>query len=178
MPTSAAIETAPREELEALQLERLQATLARIREHRGPVPEIAALDELQNLPFTVKDDLRNAYPLGLLTVPLSEIRRIHASSGTGGKPTVVGYTEHDLGVWSEVMARSLTMAGVRSDMVVHNAYGYGLFTGGLGFHHGAELCERRAIHQLVFGKFAGFVEGWNNFREEDHARSQLQAEPC
>jgi phenylacetate-CoA ligase len=138
VPTSAGIESAPREQLEALQLERLLATLARIREHRGPVPDIDTLDQLQELPFTVKDDLRNAYPLGLLTVPLSQIRRIHASSGTGGKPTVVGYTEHDLGVWSEVMARSLAMAGVRPGMVVHNAYGYGLFTGGLGFHQGAE----------------------------------------
>ncbi len=138
MPTSAAIERAPREQLEALQLERLRATLARVREHRGPVPEISSLDDLAELPFTVKDDLRNTYPLGLLTVPVSELRRIHASSGTGGKPTVVGYTEHDLGVWSEVMARSLAMAGVRPGMVVHNAYGYGLFTGGLGFHQGAE----------------------------------------
>jgi phenylacetate-CoA ligase len=138
VPTSAAIETAPREELEALQLERLQATLARIRAHRGPVAEIGSLAELAELPFTVKGDLRDAYPLGLLTVPMGEIRRIHASSGTGGKPTVVGYTKHDLGVWSEVMARSMTMAGVRPDMVMHNAYGYGLFTGGLGFHQGAE----------------------------------------
>jgi len=138
VPTSAAIETAPREALEALQLERLQTTLARIRAHRGPVPEIASLHDLQELPFTVKDDLRDAYPFGLLTVPLSEVRRIHASSGTGGKPTVVGYTEHDLGVWSEVMARAMTMAGVRPGMVMHNAYGYGLFTGGLGAHYGGE----------------------------------------
>jgi phenylacetate-CoA ligase len=133
VPTSGGIDRAPREELEALQLERLQATLAR----RG-MPQIASLDELAELPFTVKDDLREAYPFGLLTVPLTELRRIHASSGTGGTPTVVGYTEHDLGVWSEVMARSLEMAGVRPGMVVHNAYGYGLFTGGLGFHQGAE----------------------------------------
>jgi phenylacetate-CoA ligase len=133
VPTSGGIERASREELEALQLERLQATLAR----RG-LPGIASLDELAGLPFTVKDDLRAAYPFGLLTVPIGELRRIHASSGTGGTPTVVGYTEHDLGVWSEVMARSLEIAGVRPGMVLHNAYGYGLFTGGLGFHQGAE----------------------------------------
>jgi phenylacetate-CoA ligase len=138
VPTSAAIETAPRDELEALQLERLQQTLARIREYRGPIAEVGRLEDLQELPFTVKDDLRASYPLGWSTVPLDRVRRIHASSGTGGKPTVVGYTEHDLGVWSEVMARSLAMAGVRPGMVVHNAYGYGLFTGGLGFHQGAE----------------------------------------
>src|SRR3954471_15352701 len=135
---SGAIERAPRAELEALQLERLQRTLARIREHRGPVAEIGSPGDLAGLPVSVKDGPSGSYPFGLLTVPLSEVRRVHASSGTGGKPTVVGYTEHDLGVWSEVMARSLVMAGVRPGMVLHNAYGYRLFTGGLGFHQGAE----------------------------------------
>jgi phenylacetate-CoA ligase len=123
-----AIESASRDELETLQQERLRETLRR----RG-------LDgELRDLPFTVKDDLREAYPLGLIAVPLQQLVRIHASSGTGGKATVVGYTRHDLEVWTQVMARALYGAGVRAGMVVHNAYGYGLFTGGLGVHQGAE----------------------------------------
>ena len=117
-----------RAELEALQLARLQAHW----------PEIAALDELAQLPFTVKDDLRASYPLGRIAVPHARLRRIHASSGTGGTPTVVAYTEHDLDVWATVMARCMEMAGVGPGTVVHNAYGYGLFTGGLGFHMGAE----------------------------------------
>ena len=123
-----AIESASRDELETLQASRLRQTLAR----RG-------LDgELRDLPFTVKDDLREAYPLGLIAVPHDELVRIHASSGTGGIATVVGYTRNDLEVWTQVMARALYGAGVRAGMVVHNAYGYGLFTGGLGFHQGAE----------------------------------------
>jgi phenylacetate-CoA ligase len=127
VPTSAAIERAPRAEIEALQRSRLEATIERVR--RTPLGERE---------FTTKDDLREHYPLGLIAVERSELRRIHASSGSRGKPTVVAYTQHDLGVWSEVMARCMAMAGVRAGMVVHNAYGYGLFTGGLGFHHGAE----------------------------------------
>jgi phenylacetate-CoA ligase len=123
-----AIESASRDELETLQAARLRETLAR----RG-------LDgELRDLPFTVKDDLREAYPLGLIAVPHSELVRIHASSGTGGVATVVGYTRNDLEVWTQVMARALYGAGVHAGTVVHNAYGYGLFTGGLGFHQGAE----------------------------------------
>ena len=95
-------------------------------------------ERLEDLPFTVKEDLREHYPLGLVTVPHDELRRIHASSGSRGKPTVVAYNQHDLDVWSEVMAYCMTMAGVKPGMIVHNAYGYGLFTGGLGFHQGAE----------------------------------------
>ena len=137
---SVRIETAPRTVLETLQLERLQELLTRLRRTaRGQdLPQITRLAELSELPFTVKDDLRESYPLGMLAVPKHELRRIHASSGTGGVPTVVGYTEHDLDVWSKVMARCMEMAGVRPGMVVHNAYGYGLFTGGMGFHMGAE----------------------------------------
>src|SRR5215218_209185 len=116
----------------------IEATIERVR--RTPlgarIPE--RVTRLQDLPFTVKDDLREHYPLGLITVPRSELRRIHASSGSRGRPTVVAYTQHDLDVWSEVMAYCMEMAGVRPGMVVHNAYGYGLFTGGLGFHQGAE----------------------------------------
>jgi phenylacetate-CoA ligase len=101
--------------------------------------DIASLDDLQHLPFSRKSDLRENYPIGLFAVPRGQLVRIHASSGTRGKSTIVGYTRHDLAVWSEVMARCLALAGVESGMVVHNAYGYGLFTGGLGFHQGAEL---------------------------------------
>jgi phenylacetate-CoA ligase len=144
-----AIETAPREELEALQLERLRATVERIlravpaaRLHEvglRDAREIGSLDDLRRLPFTSKADLREHYPFGLLAVPRAQLLRVHASSGTGGKPTVVGYTRHDLeDVWTAVMARTMATAGVRAGMVVHNAYGYGLFTGGLGFHQGAE----------------------------------------
>src|SRR3954468_7834360 len=118
--------------------EQLRATVERVR--RTPLGERIPdrWESLAELPFTVKDDLREHYPLGLVTVPHSELRRIHASSGSRGRPTVVAYTQHDLDVWSEVMAYCLEMAGVRPGMVVHNAYGYGLFTGGLGFHQGAE----------------------------------------
>src|SRR3954465_12359632 len=118
--------------------EQLRATVERVR--RTPlgdrIPE--RWSALEELPSPVKDDLRNHYPLGLVTVPHDELRRIHASSGSRGRPTVVAYNEHDLDVWSEVMAYCMTMAGVKPGMVVHNAYGYGLFTGGLGFHQGAE----------------------------------------
>jgi phenylacetate-CoA ligase len=146
-----AIESAPREALEALQLERLRATVDRIlgavapghaRLHEAGVRagrDIRSLDDAQRLPFTWKSDLREHYPFGLLAVPREQLVRVHASSGTGGKPTVVGYTRHDLDdVWTAVMARSMSTAGVRAGMVVHNAYGYGLFTGGLGFHQGGE----------------------------------------
>jgi phenylacetate-CoA ligase len=152
MPTIAAseIETAPRERLRALQLERLRALVARLldavpaaRERLHAVgvraaEDIGALDDLPRLPFTVKADLREHYPFGLLAVPREQLVRVHASSGTGGKPTIVGYTRRDLDTWTDVMARCLTMAGVRAGMLCHNANGYGLFTGGLGFHQGAE----------------------------------------
>jgi phenylacetate-CoA ligase len=138
----------PREQLRALQLERLRETVGRVldaplggrlRDAGVESPEdIGSLDDLARLPFTDKDDLREHYPFGLLAVPRERLARVHASSGTGGKPTVVGYTAGDLEVWAEVMARCMEMAGVRPGMLVHNAYGYGLFTGGLGFHHGAE----------------------------------------
>src|SRR6202034_2214703 len=92
----------------------------------------------ERLPFVRKSDLRDAYPFGLLAVPREQLVRVHASSGTHGKPTVVGYTRADLEQWTELMARCMTMAGVRPGMVIHNANGYGLFTGGLGFHQGGE----------------------------------------
>ena len=96
------------------------------------------LADLRKLPFTVKNDLRDNYPFGLFTVPMEEVVRVHASSGTTGKPTVVGYTQKDIETWANVMARALTCAGAHKGDMVHNAYGYGLFTGGLGAHYGAE----------------------------------------
>jgi phenylacetate-CoA ligase len=120
----AASETLPRDELLALQRLRLQSTFG--------------VDDVAELPFTRKSQLREAYPFGLLRVPVESLVRMHASSGTHGKPTVVGYTAADLDAWTELMARCMTMAGVRPGMLIHNANTYGLFTGGHGFHQGAE----------------------------------------
>ena len=140
----------PRDRLAVLQLERLRATVARVLNGQPLGAErlaeagitapgdIETLDALAKIPFANKSDLREAYPFDLLAVPREQLVRVHASSGTHGKPTVVGYTRADLEVWTEVMARSMTMAGVRPGMVIHNANGYGLFTGGLGFHQGGE----------------------------------------
>ncbi|MFD9030284.1 phenylacetate--CoA ligase PaaK [Streptomyces sp. NPDC059567] len=138
-----------RAELEVLQLERLRATLRHAYEnvgfHRqsfdkaGVHPDdCRSLADLARFPFTAKTDLRDHYPFGMFAVDQSEVRRIHASSGTTGRPTVVGYTERDLDTWADVVARSLRAAGVRPGHKVHVAYGYGLFTGGLGAHYGAE----------------------------------------
>ncbi|NCO66202.1 MAG: phenylacetate--CoA ligase [Candidatus Aquicultor secundus] len=142
-------EAMPRGELNNLQLERLQATVKRVYEsvpmykkrfdEAGIKPDIIkTLDDLSKLPFTVKTDLRDNYPFGLFAVPMTDIVRLHASSGTTGKSIVVGYTKKDIDTWSELMARTLSAAGTTADDVVHNAYGYGLFTGGLGIHYGAE----------------------------------------
>lgn len=139
-----------RERLEELQIRRLQATLRRVRDHvpfyrdrlheAGIEPEdIRSLTDLRSIPFTTKDDLRANYPFGLFAVPVDEVMRIHASSGTTGKMTVVGYTKGDISVWAEVMARALASTGVSSRDLIHIAYGYGLFTGGLGVHYGGEL---------------------------------------
>ena len=143
------LETMPRERLAALQLARLNATLAhayanapayRARlDAAGVGPGgVAQLADVTRLPFTVKADLRDHYPFGMFACGVSELARLHASSGTTGKPTVVGYTRGDLDNWAELMARSLFAAGARPGDIVHNAYGYGLFTGGLGAHAGAE----------------------------------------
>ena len=142
-------ETLPRTALKALQFKRLQAVLERVYnnvpfykasfEKAGVTPEsVKSLDDLQLLPFTTKQDMRDSYPYGLFAAPLEEIVRIHASSGTTGKPTVVGYTRKDIDTWSELMARSFVAAGAHKGDIIHNAYGYGLFTGGLGAHYGAE----------------------------------------
>jgi phenylacetate-CoA ligase len=144
-----AIETASRDELQALQLQRLQWTLRHAYDHvahyrtsfdgAGVRPDdLRALSDLAKFPFTVKTDLRDHYPFGMFAVPREQVVRIHASSGTTGRPTVVGYTANDIETWATVMARSIRAAGGRAGDIVHVAYGYGLFTGGLGAHYGAE----------------------------------------
>ena len=143
------IPTFDAEELRALQLERLRDTLTRAHENvphyrrafdeAGVHPsEVTSLADLARLPFTTKEDLRRNYPFGMFAVPRTQVNRVHASSGTTGRPTVVGYTAEDLATWAEVMARSIHAAGGRPGDIVHVAYGYGLFTGGLGAHYGAE----------------------------------------
>ncbi|RME12455.1 MAG: phenylacetate--CoA ligase [Ardenticatenia bacterium] len=143
------IETMPRDELQTLQSERLRALVGYVYERvpfyrrqfdeMGITPsDIKDIRDLTRLPFTKKSDLRDHYPFGLFAVPLNEVIRIHASSGTTGKPTVVGYTRDDLKVWAEVCARSLALSGAKPGDMFQNAYGYGLFTGGLGMHYGAE----------------------------------------
>ncbi len=143
------IEFASRDEIEALQLERLRRSLARAYEKvphykakfddAGVHPDdLKSLADLSKFPFTVKDDLRQNYPFGLFAEPMENIARVHASSGTTGKPTVVGYTAGDVDRWAELVARSMRASGTRPGSLVHVAYGYGLFTGGLGAHYGAE----------------------------------------
>ncbi|MFO7754267.1 MAG: phenylacetate--CoA ligase [Desulfobacteraceae bacterium] len=142
-------ETMPREALEAIQLKRLQQTLERVyatvpfyRESftkAGVSPsDIKSLDDLKKIPFTNKQDLRDNYPYDMFAVPMDNVVRIHASSGTTGRPTVVGYTRRDISTWADLMARSLAAGGATHNDIIHNAYGYGLFTGGLGVHYGAE----------------------------------------
>jgi phenylacetate-CoA ligase len=144
-----AAETMSRPKIAALQLKRLRQTVKNAYEnvplHRkrmrklGMEPgDIRTLEDLTRLPFTVKGDLRDHYPFGMFARPRAKLARLHASSGTTGKPTVVGYTLKDLATWADLMARSMACAGARPGDVVHNAYGYGLFTGGLGAHYGAE----------------------------------------
>lgn len=149
-------ETMPREALQALQLKRLQNVVKRVYDK---VPfykkrfdaadikpkDVTSIDDLSRLPFTYKQDLRDNYPFGLFTVPMEDVVRIHASSGTTGKPTVVGYTRKDIETWSKLMARTLAAGGVTKHDIIHNAYGYGLFTGGLGFHYGAEMLGASVI---------------------------------
>ena len=143
------IERASRDEIAALQLERLRDTLARVYanvphyrrafDERGVHPDdLRTLADLAKFPFTTKAALRENYPFGMFAVPREEVVRVHASSGTTGKPTVVGYTQQDVDQWASLVARSLRAAGVRRGDMVHVAYGYGLFTGGLGAHYGAE----------------------------------------
>jgi len=142
-------ETMTREDLEAVQLRRLRATLERVytsvpfymkkfKEAGLTHEDIQSLDDLKRIPFTEKQDLRDNYPYGMFAVPMDDIVRIHASSGTTGQATVVGYTAKDVDTWADLMARSLAAGGATRGDIIHNAYGYGLFTGGLGVHYGAE----------------------------------------
>jgi phenylacetate-CoA ligase len=142
-------ETLPREAITAIQFKRLKATLetvyARVPFYQklfreaGITPhDIRKLEDLSRIPFTTKQDLRDNYPYGMFAVPMANVVRIHASSGTTGSPTVVGYTARDVGTWAELMARALSAGGAGRGDIIHNAYGYGLFTGGLGVHYGAE----------------------------------------
>ncbi len=143
------IETASTDELRSLQLERLRSTLRHTHENVAPYREkceasgvspddLKTLDDLSMFPFTVKDDLRQHYPFGMFAVPQEQVVRVHASSGTTGKPTVVGYTRNDIDMWADVCARSIRASGGGPGDKIHIAYGYGLFTGGLGAHYGAE----------------------------------------
>src|SRR4249920_1487049 len=143
------IERASRDELESLQLQRLKWSVRHAYDHVPPYQkkciavgahpdELRTLADLARFPFTTKQDLRDGYPFGLFAVPRTEVVRVHASSGTTGKPTVVGYTARDIDTWSGLVARSIRAAGGRPGDIVHIAYGYGLFTGGLGAHYGAE----------------------------------------
>ena len=142
-------ETLPREVLEALQLKRLKQVVQRVYHTVGfyrrvfdeasvTPDDIKTLDDLKRFPFTSKQDLRDNYPFGMFAVPMSSVVRLHASSGTTGRSTVVGYTKRDIDTWSELMARCFVAAGLTKNDIIHNAYGYGLFTGGLGAHYGAE----------------------------------------
>ena len=142
-------ETMPREALESIQLRRLQSTVERAYaqvpfyrekfDEYGLKPcDIKSLDDLKRLPLTTKQDLRDNYPFGMFAAPMDNVVRIHASSGTTGKPTVVGYTARDINTWANLMARALSAGGAARGDIIHNAYGYGLFTGGLGVHYGAE----------------------------------------
>ncbi len=151
-----AMDYLPLTQLRALQLRRLQETVTRTYERvpifrermkeRGLAPaDIADLGDIPKLPFTVKNDLRHTYPFGLFAAPMEEIVRLHASSGTTGKPIVVAYTQHDLDVWTNVVVRGLSACGLHRGDIVHIAYGYGLFTGGLGAHYGAEALGATVI---------------------------------
>ncbi|WP_179380714.1 phenylacetate--CoA ligase PaaK [Jannaschia marina] len=168
------IETAPRPFIDEVQLDRLKWTLHHAYENvahyraafdaAGVRPgDLTSLGDLAKFPFTTKDDLRANYPFGMFAVPRGEIRRVHASSGTTGKPTVVGYTQGDLDHWADLVARSLRAAGVRAGDVVHNAYGYGLFTGGLGAHAGIERLGATVI-PMSGGQTARQVQLIEDFR--------------
>jgi len=170
------IEKTPPQELKALQLERLRWSLKHAYDHvphyrkkfdaAGVKPDdCRALENLARFPFTTKADLRETYPFGMFAVPMDRIVRIHASSGTTGKPTVVGYTAKDIDTWTQVMARSIRAAGARPGDKVHVAYGYGLFTGGLGAHYGAERLGL-AVIPLGGGMTERQVQLINDFKPE------------
>ncbi|HOL00264.1 MAG TPA: phenylacetate--CoA ligase, partial [Paludibacteraceae bacterium] len=150
------VECMSHEEMRELQSERLRNLVNRVyrnvpfyrkkMEEMNITPsDIHSIDDISKLPFTYKNDLRDNYPFGLFAVPMKDIVRVHASSGTTGKPTTVGYTKNDIQNWCESLARCLTMAGVTKEDVVQVSYGYGLFTGGLGLHYGAETIGATVI---------------------------------
>ncbi|MGA6926151.1 MAG: phenylacetate--CoA ligase, partial [Desulfosarcina sp.] len=150
MPWNETYECMPVDQIKQFQVEKLQETLdwvakrvpfykKKLKEAGVKASDIKGIEDMAKLPFTEKNDLRDNYPFGLCAVPLKEIVRVHASSGTTGKPITGPYTAEDLAQWSECLARNFYAAGVRPDHVVQNAYGYGLFTGGLGFHQGATV---------------------------------------
>ena len=150
------IETASRDEISALQLQRLQWSIRHTYDNVAPYrkrceeagvhpDDLKSLADLAKFPFMTKTDLRDNYPFGLFAVPRDKVARLHASSGTTGKSVVVGYTLNDHGNWADVVARSLRAAGVRAGDMVHNAYGYGMFTGGLGAHYGIERAGCTAV---------------------------------
>lgn len=156
MPWNPDIECMPRERLQEIQLSRLKETVSRaygnvplykrLFDEKGVKPEdISSLDDLRHLPFTTKIDFRDNYPFGMFAVPMDDIVRIHASSGTTGKPTVVGYTQEDIDLWAELMARTLGCVNATSKDIVQVAYGYGLFTGGLGVHYGVERLRAAVV---------------------------------
>ena len=164
-----------REDLEQVQLERLQSTLYRVGTHvpfyrnkffemKVDYESLNSLEDLRQLPFTTKQDLRDNYPYGLFAVPLRDVVRIHSSSGTTGMATVVGYTRNDISTWSTLVARILTAAGVGADDVIQIAFGYGLFTGGFGLHYGAEKLGASVIpissgqYQAANSDHAGFQD--------------------
>ena len=164
------------DELRALQLARLQRTVRLAYENvplyrtkfdaAGVHPDdIRELDDVHKLPFTTKEDLRQSYPFGMFAVPMDQVRRVHASSGTTGRPTVVGYTQGDLDRWASLVARSLRASGVRRGMLLHNAYGYGLFTGGLGLHDGAQALGATVI-PISGGQTARQAQLINDFRPD------------
>ncbi len=168
------IEIASRDEITALQVNRLKKTLlqayenvaqyrAKFDEHGVHPDDLNSLEDLAKFPFTVKDDLRQTYPFGMFAVPRDQVVRIHASSGTTGKPTVVGYTRNDVDMWAEVVARSMRAAGTRAGDIVHIAYGYGLFTGGLGAHYGAERLGCTVI-PMSGGQTARQIQLMQDFR--------------
>ena len=170
------IETASRDEIQALQTERLRWQVKHAYDNvphykakldaAGVHPDdVRSLADLAKLPFTTKDDLRETYPFGMFAVPKEKLRRVHASSGTTGKPTVVGYTDRDIDMWSDCVARSIYASGGRPGMTVHVAYGYGLFTGGLGAHYGAERLGCTAV-PMSGGQTERQVQLIRDFRPE------------
>ncbi len=148
-------ETLKKKDLETIQLKRLKKTIAQVQNvafyrnafrQAGIIPgSIRTLDDVRRVPFTRKQDLRDGYPFGFFAVPLSKVVRIHTTSGTTGKPTVVGYTRKDLDTWAELIARNLTMVGLKEGDIFQNMVNYGMFTGGLGFHYGAEKIRLTVI---------------------------------